>query len=181
MIQILRGFFRVVHLGRKVSHLYRTFQFFVGQTDKTDTFQELCYCAWIITYLDFFKTNISCKIRESTTTKLINSCRLFMNTTDSMNFLARIDRLIINTYIYSLCERHQTVRPDWCTVPLVRLVNFYTGPECLISPGLVPFKKKFIHASISIREWIKYITAWTVYSIMQEQSRIQKKSWVFLI
>jgi hypothetical protein len=34
-------FFRVGHLDRYVSHLYRTFQFFVGQTDKTDTFQEL--------------------------------------------------------------------------------------------------------------------------------------------
>jgi hypothetical protein len=34
-------FFLIGHLGRQVSHLYRTFHFFVGQIDKTDTFQEL--------------------------------------------------------------------------------------------------------------------------------------------
>jgi hypothetical protein len=35
-------FFLIGHLGSQVSHLYRTFHFFVGKNDKTDTFQELC-------------------------------------------------------------------------------------------------------------------------------------------
>lgn len=37
------------------------------------------------------------------------------------------------SFSHSLCERHWTVGPDRCAVPLVRCVMFYTGPECPIS------------------------------------------------
>ena len=36
------GKYRIGHLGRQLDNFCRTFQFFIGQTDKTDTFQELC-------------------------------------------------------------------------------------------------------------------------------------------
>jgi hypothetical protein len=37
----------------------------------------------------------------------------------------------------SLCKRHRTAGPDRCTVPLVRWVSFYIGPECPMSQSSI--------------------------------------------
>jgi hypothetical protein len=58
-------FFLIGHLGRQVSHLYQTFHFFVWQTDKTDTFQELCDMT--IYGINFFLAlvNMSLRIKKN--------------------------------------------------------------------------------------------------------------------